>query len=178
MNKLIIGLGNPDSKYEKTRHNTGFILIDLIQEKSADFSNWKEDKKNQSLVSTVNIDGKKIILAKPQTFMNKSGEAVQKLISYYNIDLEDVLVIHDDIDILLGEYKLQREKSSAGHRGVEDIIEKLNSNDFWRLRIGVARPERKKMGNAAKFVLQKFTLLERKKIKKVFNEILEKKDLI
>lgn len=178
MTKLIIGLGNPNSAYEKTRHNTGFMLIDLIQKKLADFSNWKEDKKNQSIISTANVNGNKIILAKPQTFMNKSGQAVQKLVSYYNVDLGDLLVIHDDIDILLGEYKLQREKSSAGHKGVEDIIEKLKSNDFWRLRIGIARPERKKMGDAAKFVLQKFTLLERKKLKRAFSEILEKETLI
>ncbi len=163
MTKLIIGLGNPGSKYEKTRHNIGFMILDKLQKTEANFSNWKEDKKNQSLVSK----SKNLILAKPQTFMNNSGQAAQKLMSYYNIDLNNLFVIHDDVDILFGEIKLQKGRSSAGHKGVQSIIEQTGSKDFSRLRVGVARKGREKMGDTAKFVLHKFGCFERKKLKKV-----------
>jgi len=166
MIKLIIGLGNPGAKYEKTRHNVGFMIVDELQKSDAGFSNWKEDKKNKSLISK----SSKLILAKPQTFMNNSGQAVQSLMSYYNIDLENILVIHDDVDILLGKIKIQKGRSAAGHKGVQSIIDQINSKDFTRLRIGVARKSRTKMGDTARFVLRKFTILERKKIKKIIDD--------
>jgi len=173
MTKLIIGLGNPGTIYKNTRHNVGFMVLDKLQKKQADFSNWKDDKKNQSKISKAKINGQTIILAKPQTFMNKSGQAVSKMVEYYKIDLENLLVIHDDIDILLGKFKMQREKSSAGHKGIESIINQLGSKDFWRLRIGIARPERKKMGNVTDFVLRNFTILEKKKFKKMIEKAID-----
>ncbi len=173
MTKLIIGLGNPGTVYKNTRHNVGFMTLDKLQKKEADFSNWKDDKKSQSRISKAKINDQTIILAKPQTFMNKSGETVSKLAEYYKIDLKNLLVIHDDIDILLGKYKLQREKSSAGHRGIDSIINQLGSKDFWRLRIGIARPERKKMGDVTSFVLRNFTILEKKKLKKIIELAIE-----
>ncbi|MFZ5364847.1 MAG: aminoacyl-tRNA hydrolase [Patescibacteria group bacterium] len=176
--KLIIGLGNPGAAYEKTRHNVGFMMLDMIADKAPGFSGWKKETRWSSWINQVVADGKKIILAKPLTFMNKSGSAAQSIAAYFKINLDDILVVHDDIDILLGEYKLQRSRSSAGHRGVQDIMDKLGSNDFWRLRIGVARPDRRKMGDAADFVLRKFSLLEKNKLKKTFGKILEQEKLI
>jgi len=174
MTKLIIGLGNPGQQYKNTRHNIGFMVLDKFQkENEADFSNWKEDKKNQSLICTGKINNKTYILAQPQTFMNKSGEAVQKLMAYYKINLDDLLVIHDDIDIVLGEIKLQKGRSSAGHKGVQSIIDQIGSKDFSRLRIGIAKEDRKKMGDIVKFVLRKFGLFEKKKLNKILNKAIE-----
>ncbi|HUT22679.1 MAG TPA: ribosome biogenesis GTPase Der [Candidatus Bipolaricaulota bacterium] len=164
MTKLIVGLGNPGKEYESTRHNAGFTALDeLKKEAQYDFGGWILDKKNQSWLSAGRLDGNKIILAKPQTFMNNSGEAVQKLVKYYNIDLDNLLVIHDDVDFLLGEYKIQKSRSSAGQKGVQSIIDFLGSNDFHRLRLGIAREDKKKMGDTADFVLKKFTMAEKKK---------------
>jgi len=171
MKKLIIGLGNPGKKHEMTRHNIGFVAADELKNNMEfDFSNWKKNTKTQSLVAKSDS----LILAKPQTFMNNSGQAVQKLMFYYDISLNDILIIHDDIDLLFGETKLQKDRSSAGHRGIQSIIDQLNSKDFWRLRIGVAKKENKRTGNAAKFVLNKFSLFERKKLKKIIEQAIDK----
>jgi PTH1 family peptidyl-tRNA hydrolase len=105
--------------------------------------------------------------------MNNSGQAVQKLMFYYDISLNDILIIHDDIDLSLGEIKLQKDRSSAGHRGIQSIIDQLNSKNFWRLRIGVAKKEKEKTGDAAKFVLNKFSLFERKKLKKIIKQAID-----
>jgi len=158
----IIGLGNPGKEYENTRHNIGFIFVDELSKR------WKTSKFNT------------LILVKPQTFMNKSGQAVLALIKKFKIKPENILIIHDDIDILWGNYKLSFGRSSAGHKGVESIIKALKTKNFWRLRIGIqplrqARGKPKKHVSADKIILKKFTSSELKilnqTIKKAISEL-------
>lgn len=137
---LIVGLGNPGGKYEGTPHNAGFLVMNKLLE--AYNLQTKEDKKLHSEVTETKAGNTKIILAKPQTFMNKSGEAVKPLIASYKLKVVSSLwVIHDDIDLPLGQIKIVKNRGSAGHKGVEDIIAKLRTKDFVRFRIGI-RPKR------------------------------------
>ena len=138
--KLIVGLGNPGKKFEKTRHNAGFILLDKFAEE-AGAPAWSFDRKFEADVSKINKGGEEVLLVKPQTFMNKSGGSVSKVVSYFDIDLEDLLVVHDDVDLVFGQTKMQFERDSAGHKGVQSIIDALKTNRFWRFRVGVGRPE-------------------------------------
>jgi len=153
--KLVVGLGNPGNEYENTRHNIGFIFIDVLAE-------------------YLNVSEVGLRLAKPQTFMNKSGTAVSALSKYYKAKSENILVIHDDIDILWGRYKFSFGRSSAGHQGVESIIKALKTKNFWRLRIGI-QPTVKRHTSADKIILKKFTPAEIKTlnqtIKKAISEL-------
>ena len=133
--KLIIGLGNPGTKYENTRHNVGFLYVDSLV-KAAGLS-WSSEKKFKAMVAK----NKDYIYMKPQTFMNRSGESVAKARKYFDVPFEDLLVVHDDVDLEELNYRFHKGRGAAGHHGVEDIIEKLGTNDFWRLRIGIGRPE-------------------------------------
>lgn len=135
--RLIIGLGNPGKKYERTRHNAGFLFIDELE--------------------SLKI---KITLAKSQSFMNESGKAVSDLIKFYKIKPENILIVHDDIDILWGNYKFSFGRSSAGHKGVESIIKSLKTKNFWRLRIGIQPAFAKRHIKADKIILKKFTPAE------------------
>jgi PTH1 family peptidyl-tRNA hydrolase len=159
--KLIIGLGNPGDKYEKTRHNLGFQVIDELK-KNLEFRTWNLTKKFNALISEGTFNHQKIILAKPQTFMNNSGQAVRALTDYYKISPEDILIIHDDIDLPLEEIRIQKGRGSAGHKGVQSIIDQLGTKDFIRMRIGIRPNEAPKKINAEQFVLQKFTAEEEK----------------
>lgn len=133
--KLIVGLGNPGEQYENTRHNVGFYLLDkYTQEKGL---NFKFEKKFNAEIAK---DGDNYFM-KPQTFMNKSGDSVSKFINYYELDLNDLTVIHDDVDVEVGDIKRHKARGSAGHKGVQDIINKLGSNGFNRLRVGVGKPD-------------------------------------
>ena len=154
--KLIIGLGNPGNKYQETRHNIGFMVIDKIA------TNFQFSIFNFKLIFNAEISEKilkdeKIILVKPQTFMNNSGHTVKTIIDYYKIPIKDIIVIHDDIDLDLGEIKMQQDRSSAGHNGVQSIIDSIGTKDFTRIRIGI-KPINKEISiDTEKFVLQKFT---------------------
>lgn len=132
--KLIIGLGNPGKKYQENRHNIGYILLDKFAEDNK--VKFSESQKMGSLITQVGT----LYLCKPNNFMNNSGDAVSKMSTFYKISPEDILVIHDDLDLEFGTIKLQRDKSAAGHNGVQDIINKLGTKNFWRLRIGIGRP--------------------------------------
>jgi len=174
--RLIFGLGNPGKKYQNTRHNIGFAAIDFIFEewlKGEGFSAWHEEKKFQAEISEGNLNGEKIILAKPQTFMNNSGACAGALVNFYKVEPENVIVIHDDLDIAFGELKVQTDRSSAGHNGVQSIIDRLGTQAFTRVRVGIAKADRAKQGEAADYVLNKFGLVERLKLKVVKNKILE-----
>lgn len=172
--KLIIGLGNPGKKYQNTRHNIGFAAVDFIFEewlKTEGFTEWKEDKKFQAEISEGNLHGEKIILAKPQTFMNNSGAGAAAMVNFYKIEPQNIIVIHDDLDIAFGEVKVQTDRSSAGHNGIKSIIERLGTQAFTRVRVGIAKAE--KQSDSANFVLNKFNLFERLKLKTIKNNILE-----
>lgn len=177
---LIVGLGNPEKAYAKTRHNAGFMFADNFFEKYRDdfgFSDWEEKKKLKSAISIGKNDGKKIILAKPQTFMNLSGVAVSALLKFYKVPSPRLIVVHDEIDLLLGRFKFSIDSSSAGHRGVQNIIDSLGTKNFTRLRIGV---DNRKINKKAteKYVLGKFTSSEleilMKTIENSANELLNK----
>jgi len=149
--KLIVGLGNPGSKYIKTRHNIGFMVLDVL----AEGEEWKENKKANCLYLKKQINSEEVELVKPLTFMNNSGKAVNYIKQKHYIKPEDILVIHDDIDLPLGEIKIQQNRSSAGHKGVQSIIDALGTKDFVRMRIGI-RPEQLTQ-ETEDFVLEKFT---------------------
>lgn len=149
--KLIVGLGNPGREYEKTRHNVGFMCIDKI----ADFFNVKLTMSKFSGVYTqFNYDGEKIILLKPQKYMNLSGEVVSEYIKYFKIDINDVLIICDDLDTNVGSFRLRYKGSSGGHNGLKNIELHLNSKDYKRIKIGISN---NKNIDTKDYVLGKFS---------------------
>ncbi|MDD3614483.1 MAG: aminoacyl-tRNA hydrolase [Candidatus Pacebacteria bacterium] len=168
---LIIGLGNKGNKFKNTRHNIGAEILIHFTENNH-YQSFKLEKKLQSLISK----NEEIILAIPQCFMNESGEIVKKLVDYFKISLDNLLVIHDDTDIRLGEFKIQKNRGAAGHKGLESIINCLKSKNFWRLRIGVRSPKVIHQ-KAEEIVLKKFTREERRIIQQIepviFGKILQ-----
>jgi PTH1 family peptidyl-tRNA hydrolase len=147
--KLIVGLGNPGKKYELTRHNVGFLFLDyLANELSLD---WSEHKKTNSLLAK----SADYILVKPQTFMNLSGQTVVAALNFFKLNKEDLIIVHDDIDIDLGKIKNTSSSRAAGNNGVQSIIDQLGSQDFYRLRVGIRTPERLLIPTE-KFVLERF----------------------
>lgn len=137
--KLIIGLGNPGEEYVNTRHNAGFLCVDFLQ-RAFDFEPFALDKKMSARIASGVIGGQKILLVKPETFMNHSGGTVQALLHFYKLSPADIAVIHDDLDIAPATYKTTASSRAAGHNGVQDIITQLGTQDFFRLRLGIGRP--------------------------------------
>jgi PTH1 family peptidyl-tRNA hydrolase len=155
--RLVVGLGNPGQIYSGTRHNAGFMVVDEVAK--AYLIDLSKRKFNVQF-GTGSVDGVKAVLAKPMDFMNRSGPAVQQLAGYFRISWEDILVIHDDIDLEFGRLKIKEKGGDGGHKGVGSIIDALGGGDFARLRIGVGRPD---AGNgAADYVLDNFTFEEKK----------------
>lgn len=174
--KCIVGLGNPGKKYTRTRHNVGFLVVDALRDKLAEtytVSDWQLSKKFNAEVCGTSIGGEKIVLVKPMTFMNASGQAVQLIASFYKMLPKDVIVVHDDKDLMLGEVKHQFERGHAGHNGVRSIIEYLGTNKFDRVRVGVASENERRMRDTSKFVLSTFGLMERKKVKHMIEQSVE-----
>lgn len=134
--KLIAGLGNPGREYENTRHNVGFKVVESFALK---YGESLENRKFHSLVSTFELFDNKLIAAKPQTFMNRSGLAISEIVSFYKIDLADILIVTDDMALEPGRIRLRASGSAGGHNGIKDIIAKLSSQDFPRLRIGIGK---------------------------------------
>jgi PTH1 family peptidyl-tRNA hydrolase len=173
--KIICGLGNPGQKYDHTRHNIGFELIDSLREKYT-FPAFTLENKFTAEISTGEIEGKKIILVKPQTFMNLSGEALQKILAFYKLTPLDILVIHDDLDIPFGKYKLATDSSSAGHNGVQNIIDQIGTKQFKRIRIGIGEASDDAVVcrmEAHDYVLERFKDEELTKLIKIKENILE-----
>ncbi len=154
--KLIVGLGNPGSKYMMNRHNIGFMAIDHFNNSYGQGS-FKSEHKAE--IAKVRLQGEAVVLAKPQTFMNLSGESVQKIMSFYDISIEDLLVIHDEIEIPFESIRYQTARGHGGHNGIRNIHQLLGSNSYDRLRLGVGRPENPKM-DVASYVLQNFSDIE------------------
>lgn len=133
----LVGLGNPGPSYAETRHNIGFIFVDWFGgQHGADF----RSDKHQSLSAKIGVDGSRVQLLKPQTFMNRSGRAVASFVRYFDIDFSRLLVVQDDIDMRPGRIKLVRGGGAGGHNGIRSIATELGSSDFYRLKIGVGRP--------------------------------------
>lgn len=164
---LIIGLGNPEKKYIRTRHNLGFRVVDKFA-KEKKFPRFKSSKKFNSLISKDKFDKKKVILAKPQTFMNESGKAAKLLVTRYALPITNLWIIHDDIDLSLGKIRIVKNRGAAGHKGVQSIIDQLETKNFVRFRVGI-KPQKteNKEQRTEKFVLGKFTKKEEKILKEV-----------
>ena len=139
MVKLIVGLGNPGEKYIETKHNVGFMLVDKIC-KDLDLK-FTTDKIFQSEIASTFLNGEKIYFIKPTTFMNESGKAVHVLLTYYGLDIEDLLVIYDDLDMEVGKIRLRSKGSAGGHNGIKSIIKHIGSQEFKRIKIGIGRPK-------------------------------------
>ena len=180
---LIIGLGNPGEKYKNTRHNIGFRIIDKFSKRN-NFPEFEMSQKFKSLITEKTLLHKKIIIAKPQMFMNESGKAVRKIINYRlpivnktsinKFSNENLIIIHDDIDIALGKIRISQEKNSAGHKGIESIIKEIGTKNFTRFRVGIktASSEQRTANNidVEKFVIQKF----RKDEEEIIGGVIEK----
>ena len=170
--QAIIALGNPGKNYEKTRHNAGFIILTALTE-SQHWGSFGLEKKFESEIIEISIRSEKIIIAKPKTFMNRSGEAVKKIMAFYKIPPEGITIIHDDLDIPLGQFKISNDSSAAGHNGVQDIFDNLGTQKIKRLRIGIEGNERKKerVISGSDFVLQNFSEDELRVVKNLTEDI-------
>ena len=175
--KLVAGLGNPGDKYEHTRHNTGWLMLDLILGKKAD---WNESAKGKTLFHRNSTAGKPVEYLKPITFMNNSGFAILYAKEKHKVPLKDIVVIYDDIDLPIGKMKISFNKSSGGHNGLESVIKKLKSKEFVRIRLGIsgATPKgavKKPKGEKAviNFILGEFKKPELETLKKLSKKITE-----
>lgn len=138
MIKLIVGLGNPGRQYEKTRHNAGFLFLDTL---AADFGCvWASAPRFEGLFAECSIASERLMLLKPETFMNRSGQSVGKIARYFKLSPEEILVAHDELDFGVGVVRLKKDGGHAGHNGLRDIMAHLGSKEFYRLRIGIGRP--------------------------------------
>lgn len=137
MTKMIVGLGNPGEKYHETKHNIGFMVLDRwAKQENVTFNK----SKHQGLYAEIFVGGEKVILVKPQTFMNLSGQCVKPLMDYFKIAIEDVVIIYDDMDLPIGKIRLRQKGSAGGHNGVKSIIQHFGTQTFNRVKIGVGRP--------------------------------------
>ena len=159
--KLIVGLGNPGKEYELTRHNIGFMVIDEFLKR---LGNPTMKKKFKGLYYEYNDNGEKIIFLKPQSYINLSGEVIDKYISYYGIEISDIIIINDDLDLELGKYKLKPAGGSAGHNGLKNIEYFLQTDEYKRLKIGISN---NKLIDTKDYVLGRFNEDEQKIIRDV-----------
>lgn len=174
--KVIVGIGNPDKEYLETRHNVGWMFLDWLQRKYQ-FSVFNFQKSINAEVSEGKIDETKIQLAKPRTYVNKSGEAAKKAIENYKLKIENLIVVQDDLDIPFGKCKLSFDRNSGGHKGIDSIVNALKTTQFHRIRIGLgtkALTSARALSDSRRdewvrdFVLKKFTTTEQKMLSDVF----------
>lgn len=170
--KLIIGLGNVGEKYDLTRHNVGFIVLDEYAHRNN--LEFKYDKKLEAFVALKNILGVKTIFAKPTTYVNLSGNAVVKLMNYYKVDIEDILVIYDDISLDVGFLRIRETNGHGGHNGVKDIINHLKTKDFKRIRVGIGLDSSMPLDH---YVLGKFSKKEMEALREPVTYSLEAIDM-
>lgn len=166
--KLVIGLGNPGKEYEHTRHNVGFDFIDFYLKKNNFVVNWSN--KFDSLYCQILLFGEKVIFLKPQTYMNLSGNAVHKCCEYYNISVDDILVISDDLDLTIGNFKLKQSGSCGGHNGLRDIELKIKSDKYKRLKIGISN---NKNIDTKNYVLSKISVSDKEVLDNLFNYLVD-----
>lgn len=163
---LVVGLGNPGPQYALTRHNIGFLALDLFA-KSYNMTSWKEEHRAHTCRMT--IDGQQIMLAKPMTYMNNSGESIIPLMGFYKIPKENIVVAHDDLDIPFLDIRVQKNRGHAGHNGIRSISDLMGSADYARLKLGIGRPPHPEM-KVADYVLQKFSSEEQEKLPDFLNK--------
>ena len=166
---LIVGLGNPTKQYEKTRHNIGFDVIDALSDK---YNISVSEKKHKALCGKGVIEGVKVVLAKPQTFMNLSGESVAELLNYYKLDPEtEMLVVYDDISLEPGNIRIRKKGSAGGHNGIKNIIAQTGTQNFMRIKVGVG--EKPKGWDLADYVLGHFEKEDRVKVEEAIVHAIE-----
>ena len=177
--KLIIGLGNPGAQYAQTRHNAGFRALDFLREHFG-FENFHRESRFHAEMSVGTVAGEKYLLIKPTTFMNRSGQAVSLLMQYYKLTPNDITVIHDDLDIVPGTLKTTLSSRAAGHNGVQDIIDHIGTQNFFRIRLGIGRPSPSisppdtlpsSCQSTHDYVLEKFSARERILLESLFKEL-------
>lgn len=162
---IIVGLGNPTKEYEKTRHNVGFEVIDRLADMlGADVS----EKKHRAYCGKAVIDGQKVILIKPQTYMNVSGESVRSAVDFYKVEPENIIVIYDDVSLAPGQLRIRAKGSAGGHNGIKSIISHLGTQEFPRIKVGVG--EKPKQMDLADYVLGHFAKGERDMMEEAFQE--------
>jgi peptidyl-tRNA hydrolase, PTH1 family len=165
---LIVGLGNPGREYRNTRHNAGFMVLDRLAERLGEsFSRYEM----RALVTKSQYQQNRLILAKPQTFMNESGQAVGGLVRFYKVPVSQLMVVYDDVDLPLGSLRIRPSGGSAGQKGMQSIIQKLSVEDFPRMRIGIGRPPGR-MDTTA-YVLQEFTRSESVQLPAIFDRAVD-----
>lgn len=178
--KLIVGLGNPGERYLSTRHNVGFIVVDALVDKliklQFPISSWQKSKNERTLWCKMKIKGQEIEFIKPHTFMNDSGISVGYEYKKHSLNIDDIYVIHDDLDINLGDYKVQKGKGPKVHNGVESVEKHLKSKDFWRVRVGIENRETSgdiRLPKGEDYVLQNFTNEEKVVLDSVIEKVIE-----
>lgn len=165
---LIIGLGNPGREFRETRHNIGFMSLDRLSAKlGTRFSRFQ----SKAVVAIAWVDEKKVILAKPQTYMNLSGQSVRSLLRFHKVPVENLIVVHDDIDLPIGTIRIRPDGGSAGQKGIASIIEHLGTDKFIRIRVGIGRPPGQLQ--AADYVLEKFTDAEAEYVSQTLDRVVE-----
>lgn len=169
---LLIGLGNPGEKYEKTRHNAGFLAADFLAAKFG-FEPWRAESKWKTQLAAGQIAGEKVLLAKPQTFMNLSGDAARAILDFYKLEPSQILALHDDKDLPFGTLRMKENGGHGGHNGIRDLIAKLGTDGFARLKIGVAS-ELLARQDTADFVLDRFGTGELENLPKLLEAAAEK----
>lgn len=174
MIKVIVGLGNPGRDYEKTRHNAGFIFLDHLADSEG--VKWSHAGQFSAEIADIVVGYEKLILLKPMTFMNKSGISVGRLLSYYKFKPEEMLVVHDELELSDGAVKIKRGGGHAGHNGLRDIIAHIGTNDFLRLRIGIGRPV--SGANIADYVLSRPSNQALRNIEDICASIVRKLDCL
>ena len=164
--KIIFGLGNPGDKYKLTRHNVGFLFLDYLNKKHSG-GEFLHKSKLKAFISEIFIDGTKVVLVKPDTFMNLSGDCVSKVVSFYNVSItNDICVVFDDIDLMFGSVRYKKKGGAGTHNGMRDIVFKLPTKDFPRLKIGIEIENRPH--DLSNFVLSKFTPDQHEKLDELF----------
>lgn len=167
---LIVGLGNPEPKYDLTRHNIGFYCIDEFVDKTDEMGAWVLKRDFKAMISEGNLNGSKVMAVKPTTYMNLSGESVQAIASFYNLIPENTLVIHDDLDINFGQIRLRVGGSSGGHNGIKSVTKAIGEN-YGRVRIGIG-PKTPEQISTEDYVLQKFSKTEQAELPNLSRETL------
>jgi PTH1 family peptidyl-tRNA hydrolase len=172
--QLVVGLGNPGPQYATTRHNLGFLVADILSDRIG--SGFKVHKKSGAEVATGRLGGRPIVLAKPRVYMNESGRQVGPLAKFYSVPPEDIIIVHDELDIEFGRIRLKFGGGVAGHNGLRSVASALGTNDFQRVRIGIGRPPGRKSG--ATFVLENFTSTERPEVPTICEQAADATELL
>jgi len=171
---LFVGLGNPGSKYACNRHNAGFMVMDAVRDEFPAFDSYRS--KFQGQLSEGRMGGEKVLLLKPETYMNNSGQSVAKAASFYKIEPDHVIVFHDELDLAVGDVRVKQGGGNAGHNGLKSMQSHLGTPDFWRVRIGISHPGER--GDVSNYVLSDFSKADQEQCRPIFKDLARYADMI